>query len=196
MITITKSILNFAEHGYSQNGEWGILREVFRRLKIKKGVSCEFGAADGSFCSNTRNLINQGWSGYLIEADQAGYLIMKNDTSLNAIVIHSMVTPENVNQIVPLNTNLLSIDVDGSDYEIWEAHTGAPDVVVIEINSGKNPDEDFYHPRFGANFSIMNKLAENKNYFLLCHTGNCIYVHSKHKHLFRDADTTFNDSWL
>jgi hypothetical protein len=49
----------FKKNIYSQDGEDGILEEIFNRLKLEHlDKSCvEFGAADGIFISNTYNLI-------------------------------------------------------------------------------------------------------------------------------------------
>jgi hypothetical protein len=67
---------------------------------------------------------------------------------------------------------------------------------VIEINSSFPPDQESFHVKHGASFATMNRLAEDQGYFLIAHTGNCIYVSNKHRELFPDADQTFNTSWL
>jgi hypothetical protein len=36
----------------------------------------------------------------------------------------------------------------------------------------------------GSSYSMMNMLAEAKGYYLIYHTGNCIYVLSEYKDLF------------
>jgi hypothetical protein len=164
---------------YSQNGEDGILSEIFRRLKIAKGKACEFGSADGYWLSNTRSLINQGWECVQLEASAGQF-----------------VTPDNVNELVPDELDLLSIDIDGNDFACWMAYTGSAKVVVIEINSGINPDVDLFTPDRGCNFSLMNRLAKAKGYDLLVHTGNCIYIQSEYIGLFPDRDLTFDKSFL
>ena len=173
------SIVNFAYNKHSQNGEDGILKEVFYRLQIHNGKCCEFGSHDGYFCSNTRLLVELGWQGVFMDA------------------IHGQfITPENVNDLVPANLDLLSIDIDGNDYLVWQAYEGQAKVVIIEINSSLNPDNDYFTEKTGSNFSIMNKLAEKKGYKLLCHTGNCIYIKDEYFYLFPDADNTFIKTWL
>lgn len=198
-----ESILKYASNTYSQNGEDGILDQIIKRLHVaglidlNHGTCCEIGAHDGIFCSNTRKLREYGWYGLLIEGDRAKWDTLLKNATKNSNSVCAYVSEKNVNDLLfHLNFSLLSIDTDGPCYSIWKAYEGKPDIVIIEINSSLDPDKDFYSPDKGANFSIMNKLAEEKGYFLLCHTGNCIYVLNKYKYLFPDADTTFDRRWL
>lgn len=171
-------MLNFKRNIYSQNGEDGIIEEIFRRLKITNGKACEFGASDGYWLSNTRKLMDEGWYCVQLEASNGQY-----------------VTEGNVNELVPQALDFLSIDIDGNDYAVWKVYTGKAKVVCIEINSSKDPDADSFTPQDGANYSIMLKLAKAKGYELLCHTGNLLFVQRKYKKLFPDADKTFDTSW-
>jgi hypothetical protein len=182
---VTMSINNYRFNQFSQNGEDGILQEVFKRLKITKGKAVEFGAPTMQYCSNIYKLKQEGWDCLYLDSDPQEPGIVK-----------TFVTPENINDLIPAELDLLSADTDGGDYEIWKAYKGTAKVVVIEINSSLHPDVDYYTLKDGANFSIMNNLAESKGYFLLCHSGNCIYIQNQYRDLFPDADTTFDTSWL
>lgn len=190
---MSESIHKYAEKGHSQNGEWGIINECLKRIGYVPGklsdkyVAVEFGAADGLWCSNTADisLTYRGWKRILYDVDPKGVEVVKAE-----------ITTENVNVLVPQDCSVLSMDTDGPDYEIWEAYKGSPDIVIIEINSSIDPNVDFYTKDKGANFSIMNKLAGSKGYFLLCHTGNNIYLLNKWKELFPDADQNFKTDWL
>lgn len=177
-----KSIKSFGYNKYSQNNEDGILYEVIRRIGIANKVAVEFGGHDGKFCSNTRALADIGWMSYMYDINPVPPVIQKE------------ITPENVNDLPPCS--VLSIDIDGNDYAVWKAYNGKPDIVVIEINSSLPPNELMFSEATGTSFAMMNALAERKGYFLLCHTGNCIYVRKEHQHLFPDADQTFNTQWL
>ena len=46
------SLRLFRRNVYSQNGEDGVLDEIFRRLSKNSGWFCEFGAWDGRYGSN------------------------------------------------------------------------------------------------------------------------------------------------
>ena len=60
----------------SQNGEDGIIEEIFKRIKnISDYHCCEFGAWDGKYLSNTYNLIkNHNYNALLIEGDKKRFI--------------------------------------------------------------------------------------------------------------------------
>lgn len=168
---------------YSQNNEDGIIEECLKRMNIVIGSCCEFGAADGYFCSNTRALIEKGWMFTMLEAENGQF-----------------VTPENVNELVP-DCDVLSIDIDGNDYAVWKAYDKKPKIVVIEINSSLDPEVDHFSTDLGTNFSKMLELGWSKRYQLLCHTGNMIFIADEYWNLFPELRSNnpyefFNKSWL
>lgn len=190
---------------YSQNGEDGVLDEAFKRLGIKTGTFCEFGAADGKFCSNTRLLLENGWTGKYLEPSSDKFKdLIDNTLEYGPLLYCGFVTVANVNDLVPQELNLLSIDVDNDDYWIWRAYKGTPDVVVIEINSSFAPGVEVMPGTRGSSYTSMVKLGIDKGYFLLAHKGNCIFVLNKYRGLFPEihgdgltnAELYFDRSWL
>lgn len=185
---------DYARNIYSQNGEDGIIEQVFCRLNITEGYVCEFGSADGISLSNTYNLFknNSNFKAVLIEGDEEDYLKMENNLSGMEWVktINEFVSPDpdsdsslnniltNIKDLTQENFKFLSIDVDGPDYEIWKNFTAfKPSVVLIEVNSSYPPEKEEYpcEPS-GASAGIMVKLAKEKGYELVCHTGNLLFV--------------------
>lgn len=174
---------------YSQNGEDGILEECIRRMGLT-GTSIEFGAPDRFFCSNTAAL-PESWT-KLYYSDKA-----------SEGVEEKFITPDNVNDLP--NCQLLSIDIDGNDYKVWEARWQAPPIVVIEINSSCPPgDIIISDPNHGTTYTPMVELGIKKGYFLLCHTGNLIFIRKDYRYLFSDiegdglenSEKYFNKSWV
>jgi hypothetical protein len=196
----------YASNTFSQTGEDGILAEVFRRLKIDKGACCEFGAHDGKFCSNTRLLLENCWTVLLLEASpEHAKSLIDNTISLRGVRLYfGPVTPDNVNTLVPQRLNLLSIDIDNDDYNVWNAYQGIADVVVIEVNSSKPPGVFMTPGKQGSSYSSMVQLGIQKGYFLLCHHGNCIFMLNKYRDLFPEimgdgmvnAEEYFSRAWL
>ena len=178
-----ESIKEYGFNDYSQNNEDGIIAECIRRIRPKLGTAIEFGGADGYFCSNTAALRDLGWTVFMYDLKE-----------VPGLVEAKMITPENVNELP--ECSVLSIDVDGTDYEIWQAYKGEPDIVIIEINSSLPPLVEYVSTDKGSSFISMCSLAVEKGYFLLCHTGNCIFIKNKWHKLFDDMDLNFNTAWL
>ncbi len=142
--------------------------------------------------SNTRFLLkNNNWEGVLIDASKEDIQSIKDDAtywkySINAI--HSFISRENINEVieatdVPFNIGLLSIDIDGNDYWVWDAiECISPVIVICEYNNLFGPDlkvtvpykSDFERSNahysnlyYGASISALQLLAENKGYILV-----------------------------
>jgi len=161
---------------YSQNGEDGIIGEIFRRtgttgLAVELGSHFEYG--------NCYLLAEQGMPTLFIDRDP-------DFVSRLARRIHGphvsykigLVTAETVNSAVPSETVFLSIDVDGNDYWLWRALEWRPEVIVIEFNHGPQPPHKLaiaYDPQhswdgsdyYGASLSALDELARHKGYVLV-----------------------------
>lgn len=140
------TLYQYADDEYSQNGEDGILREILSRLDISSGWFCEFGAWDGKHLSNCYRLLEQDWQGVMIEADEERYSELETTAGNfpdSLVPINSKISLTGENSLdnileeapIPQVFELLSIDVDGEDYHIWESlHEYRPKVVTIEYN--------------------------------------------------------------
>jgi len=131
---------------HSQNGEDGIIAEIFRRLEPEHRVFVEIGASDGAE-NCTANLVAQGWSGIWIEGDHKKVEAARIRTTGRPVdVVEAFVDRESIVPILqasstPDELDLLVIDIDGNDYWIWEevATRYTPRVVVIEYNAVVGP---------------------------------------------------------
>jgi hypothetical protein len=177
---------------FSQNGEDGVIAEILRRCGAPTRFFVEFGAGPGVE-SNSRFLADAlGWHGLFIEPSNQAYAALERKHRHNARVstLRSLVTPENVEELfarfdVPGEPDVVSIDVDGSDYWIWEAiERYRPRVLVIEYNAALDPHRRLVQPQdhpgwdgttyYGASLSALRALGERKGYRLVhCDlTGN------------------------
>jgi hypothetical protein len=160
----------------SQNGENGIIQEVITRIWDKPFAECfgraiEFGAPTKQYCSNIFPL-GEKWSKYY-------YDISPNEPGITKVEI----TPDNVNYIIR-DCEVLSIDIDNNDYNVWAAYNESPDIVIIEVNSSVPPPIEMIPTGSGSSYMSMLHLGLSKGYFLLCHTGNMIFVLNAYRHLF------------
>lgn len=165
--------------------------------------------------NNTTNLVvYHSWNGLIIDAnptsvDELIYFFAKckntkhfhwqnrksrcNDESnyINPMIKNKFITSANINAYlaenkIPDEIDLLSIDVDGVDYHIWEAlNVTSPRLVVIEFNQRTNFFETYIPPNTsnsedcvqlfsseekignGCSLKALILLAKEKNYRLI-----------------------------
>lgn len=186
--TDSKKLNQYEYQVYSQNGEDGIIAEIFNRIGITNKYFVEFGAENG-MANNTTYLMLKDWTGAWIEANsniieeiesKFGMLIRNNKLLLKK----AFITVENIESLfkelnVPKDFDLLSIDIDGNDYWVWKAIKNySPRVVVIEYNAMFVPHDELimkYNPDhvwkgssyFGASLKSMEILGHTKGYKLV-----------------------------
>lgn len=199
-------VAKYAGNIHSQNGEDLIVQECLRRMEITTGHAVEIGGNDGLWLSNTRALLEKGWSGKFVEASWSLYLQSEKNWAHRTDVkcICSKVDGHNVNAFVNDDCDLLSIDTDGPDYEIFKGLKAKPKIVIVEIDSSIPPGDEGFNSDGGAGYQVMTRLGIKKGYFLVAHTGNLILVASEYRKLFpeikgdgvKNAELYFNRDWL
>lgn len=170
----------------SQNGEDGIINEVFKRIGTGNKIFAEIGIGDG-LENNTAFLLSQGWCGYWIDASD---IFIKNEQikkivdSGNLKYNISFVDKDNIQSIfeslnVPKNIDLLCIDVDQNTYYVWLSLIEyRPRVIVIEYNSAIPSNINWkvnYSPlkswdgtqNFGASLKAIEDLGAKFGYCLV-----------------------------
>lgn len=196
------SFLQFKRNVNSQNGEDGIIEEIFKVMNIKQGNFIEFGAWDGKAFSNTYKLFGEGWEGIYIEADSTKYtdLVRNFQNNKNITCLKEFVgfgETDSLDAIIDRsnhankNFDFVSIDVDGFDYFIFDKFTKyLPKVVCIEVNSGHSPlfsevlTKCAAEHNVGQSLTVMCDRAAEKGYFPLCYSGNLFLVKNEYKSLF------------
>jgi len=99
---------------FSQNGEDGVLEDIFSVVGTRDKFYVEFGVQDGTEC-NTRNLFkNYGWNGVLMDGDGL-------PTHDSRVIFKEYITTEGIVGLfqkynVPKTFDLLSVDIDSYDY--------------------------------------------------------------------------------
>ena len=162
----------------------------------------EFGAWDGKYLSNCRYLYENGWKGCFIEGNKSRFLdLKKNYTHDNNVVLLNVFVDQADNTLDKILTqnnilelDLLSIDIDGKDLQIWKTLTKIkPKVIVIEFNHSIPFDvsyEDDTEELIGNSFLAITKYA-NKTGYQLIHatTSNLIFINGDfNKNFFLEID--------
>jgi len=176
---------------YSQWGEDGIIQFLLRNIDVKNHIFVEFGVENYQE-SNTRFLItHNNWSGLVIDGSSENIEYIKSDRiywAYNLKAECAFITTENINNIFTKNglsgeIGLLSIDIDGNDYWVWEAiECINPAIVICEYNSlfGCHKkvtipyDENFVRQNahfsciyYGASIAALEHLGKIKGYSLV-----------------------------
>ena len=128
----------------SQWGEDGIIEWLVHHLRDIPETFVEFGVEN--YCeANTRFLLqHRNWRGLVIDGDQKNVDYIRQDpiswrhdlTSISAFI-----TRDNINAIISGagfegQLGILSVDIDGVDYWVWEAiHCVKPHILIVEYNS-------------------------------------------------------------
>jgi hypothetical protein len=186
----------------SQFGEDGIIQFLIANMPFPNKTFVEFGVEDYTE-SNTRFLlINDNWSGLVIDGSQSNIESIKQDPIYwkhDLTAVSAFITRDNINPLIASrfsgDLGLLSIDIDGNDYWIWEAiMVVSPRILICEYNSVFGVKESIstpYRPDFirqkahfsnlyfGASLRALCMLAETRGYgFVGCNSAgnNAFFV--------------------
>lgn len=172
----------------SQWGEDGILQYLLSKIDVPIKAFVEFGVEN--YCeSNTRFLLQKdNWKGLVIDGSEININYITNDDIYwrhDLTAVSAFITRDNINQILSSagyigEIGLLSIDIDGNDYWVWEAiDVVQPVIVIVEYNSLFGCDRcitipydpEFYRMHahnsglyFGASLPALCNLANEKGY--------------------------------
>jgi hypothetical protein len=176
---------------YSQWGEDGIIQYILSRVNIEHSVFVEFGVENYMEANTRFLLVNDNWSGLVIDGDQDNINSIKQDSiywKYNLKAECAFIDKDNINELIRSNgitgdIGILSVDIDGNDYWVWDAiNVIKPRIVICEYNSLFGPEKSVttpYAPRFirtnahysnlyyGASISALTKLADIKGYALV-----------------------------
>lgn len=201
-----KQLNEYAWNVYSQRGEDGIIARLIELLHSTPQWCVEFGAWDGKHLSNTHALIQAGWSGVFIEGNPTRFKSLqqtyaKNPKTYNICTYVGFQSPSDLDSIlaktpIPKDFGVLSIDIDGNDYHVWEAvREYHPSIIVIEYNPTIPPTIDFVQPKNprinqGNSLKALVRLGIEKGYELVATTSlNAFFVR---KDLFQLVKITDN----
>ena len=193
---------------FSQFGDDGIIQFLTDKLEIDYEYQnfIEFGVEDYSEANTRFLLLNNNWSGLVLDSSNENIENIKKRNFFWKFELEAnkcFIKKENINSIIA-NSNIskkkigiLSIDIDGNDYWVWkEINVVDPLIVIIEFNSTfgfkKKVSipyrQDFERSKahhsnlyWGASIEALKFLAEQKGYnFLTTNSaGNNAYFIKK-----------------
>jgi len=186
---------------YSQNGEDGILLYIFSLIGMATRKCVEICAGDGIECNAANLILNHGFTGLLVDGSEQNvavgndfYQLHRDTYAFAPRVVQHWIDRDTVDgflrdQGLAGEIDLLTIDIDGNDYWIWEAiQCVSPRVVVVEYCNSWGPDEpvsmrydrDYVWrieepgmPHSGASLAAFVALARRKGYRLVGSQMRC-----------------------
>ena len=173
---------------YSQWGEDGIIQHLLRHVRVPRKLFVEFGVEDFTEANTRFLLVNNDWAGLVLDGGEANVGAIRRDEIYwrhNLKAVQAFITRENINDLfrehgVTGEIGILSIDIDGNDYWVWEAcEVVSPAIVIVEYNSRFGPERAVtvpYDPGFvrhkahhscayyGASLTALVALGKRKGY--------------------------------
>ena len=201
-------LLDHRHDVHSQCGEDGIIAKILEIIPDNDRWCVEFGAWDGRHLSNTCQLIeNGGYSAVLIEGDaqRSAQLAARHAANDHIHTINRYVgcgPTDNLDTLlsetpVPIDFDLLSIDIDGQDYHAWKHTTRyQPKVVCIEFNPTIPTEVEFVPPADpdvyqSCSLKSLVELGRTLGYELVCVTNcNALFVKDRYFPLFEIEDNS------
>ena len=178
---------------FSQFGEDGIIQYLIRQVGgLDHSTFIEFGVENYEEANTRFLLVNNNWRGLILDGAPQNIAHVR-DTRLfwnhNLTAAASFIDAENIDALIVQNgfagkeIGLLSIDIDGNDYWVWEKISVIEPVIVIaEFNSVFGCSHAItvpYDPKFvrshahssylyfGASLKALELLGRRKGYELV-----------------------------
>lgn len=182
---------------FSQWGEDGIIEWLISHIDLPNRRFVEFGASNFDEANCRFLTLNRNWRGLILDGDKANMdsvraseLYWKHDIT----PLQTFVTTENIDAVIteagfagPLG--ILSIDIDGNDYWVWETIKSVnPAIVICEYNAilgDTQPISIPYDPKFvfktehhgnyhGCSIAALRHLGEQRGYEFIGTNSNGI----------------------
>jgi hypothetical protein len=188
---VERGVSAFELRAFSQNGEDGLLAEILRRIGAPGRHFVEFGVESGREGNCVYLADVAGWAGLFMEADEEMYRGLADKYAAQPAIrtIRAEVKATNIERLfaeaeVPAEPDVISIDVDGQDYWLWQGiESYRPRLLVIEYNSSLDPRARLVQPDepghtwngteyYGASLGALESLGAEKGYRLV-HTDLC-----------------------
>ena len=128
---------------FSQWGEDGIIEWLVSRLPGIPQSFVEFGVEDYSEANTRFLLAHRNWRGLIMDGDASNMDKVRsrnNAWQFDLTAIDAFVTRDNINDLISGpgfsgEIGLLSVDIDGNDYWVWEVISANPWIVIVEYNA-------------------------------------------------------------
>ncbi len=197
---------------FSQSNEDGIIQYLIHQIDIPNKSFIEFGVENYTECNTRFLLLNNNWSGLIMDGSRENMEQLKNSSIYwrhNILAKAAFITKDNINQLISewsgakkREIGILSIDIDGMDYWVWKSiNCINPRIVICEFNpifgadisvtvpykaDFNRTDMHYSNLYWGASLGAYVSLAKDKGYKLVCVNQmgqNAFFVRNEEKNL-------------
>jgi len=190
-IDAPKSLHELEFKVFSQCGDDGIIQWLVNKVDFPSKTFIEFGVEDYTEANTRFLLMNNNWSGLIIDGSATNIEQVKSRDYYwrhQLTAISAFVDRDNINGLISNagltgEVGILHIDIDGNDYWIWESISVVhPVLAIVEYNSVFGAERSISVPYdagfvrnekhysnlyFGASLKAFTWLAKKKGYTLL-----------------------------
>lgn len=167
---------------FSQYGEDGIIQFLLGHVPIQNRAFVEFGVENYTEANTRFLLLNDNWSGLILDGNREQIDSVRRDVITRLYDLSpvcAFITRDNINELIGRagfggDIGLLSVDIDGNDYWVWDAiDVVSPQIVVAEYNSvfGLLPVTIPYQENFGYRTAHPSGLYFGASLGALCHAA-------------------------
>ncbi|MGD1108568.1 MAG: hypothetical protein ABR865_16125 [Terracidiphilus sp.] len=192
----SQNLKDFEYKVFSQWGEDGIIQRLIRLVEPQNRTFVEFGVEDFSESNCRYLLMKDNWSGFVMDGSAANMERLKHSYyywRYDLQAVSAFITRENINGFIAQSgfgreLGVLSIDVDGNDYWVWESiDSVSPAITIVEYNASFGSDRavtipykaDFFRTTahssnlyYGASLPALCFLGKRKGYaFVGCNSA-------------------------
>jgi hypothetical protein len=187
---------------FSQWGDDGIIQYLIAQVPNLSQTFIEFGVQDYRE-SNTRFLLmNDNWAGLVMDGSEDFVAHIQSEDIYwrhDLTAVAAFLTRENINETIraagfagPLG--ILSVDIDGNDYWVWEAiDVVEPSIVIVEYNSVFGSERTIsvpYDPGF------VRTRAHSSNLFWGCSLGALCHLAGRKGYAFVGCNSNGNNAYF
>ena len=187
---------------HSQWGEDGIIQFLIRSVPIARPIFVEFGVQDYTEANTRFLLTNNNWRGLIFDGSADAIASIQRDPIYwrhHLKAAQAFVTRENINSLIESHglsgeIGLLSVDIDGVDYFVWEAITIVqPAIVIAEYNARFGAERAVTVPYDGA---FQRSVAHHSNIYYGASLAALVGLGKRKGYAFVGANSAGNNAFF
>lgn len=187
---------------FSQFGDDGIIQYLINNISIENRTFIEFGVENYTEANTRFLLTHNNWKGLVMDCSIENIDYIKTDSLYwkhDLTAVHAFIEKDNINKIIFGNgisgeIGILSIDIDGNDYWVWDSiNIIDPTIVIVEYNSVFGSNHAVTIPYASA---FNRTKAHYSNLFWGCSLKALCLLANKKGYVFVGSNSSGNNAYF